>query len=255
MTTAGEQVLVEKYVENFDEAPPGWFLTKLEDDSLRFGTGPAFEDHGVTSAPLSLPANTWIHFAARRKDGLASIFVNGTEVAAAPFVDHADSNASLKFGHRGSPSDTPGSEDERGFFLNGRIDEVELFVGRALSDAEIQAIFNAGSTGKCKEVDHFKCYEAKGEPVNVTVTLQDQFGVEPQVLVGTPKLFCNPVDKNGEGIANPAAHLTCYEIKGEDKELVVSMRNQFGEQVLKVEKSELLCVPSEKISVVPDDDD
>ena len=150
-TTAGEQVLVEKYVENFSETPPGWFLTKLDGDSLRFGTGPASEGHGVDSPPLSLPVNTWIHFAARRKDGVASIFMNGMEVASAPFVDDADSTSSLKFGHRGSPSDTPGSDDERGFFLNGRIDEVELLVGRALSDAEIQTIFNAGSAGKCKD--------------------------------------------------------------------------------------------------------
>jgi uncharacterized repeat protein (TIGR01451 family) len=152
-TTAGEQVLVEKYVENFSLTPPGWFLTKLGDNSLRFGTGPASGGHGVTSAPLSLPDNTWIHFAARRSGGVASIFVNGMEVATAPFVVNADSDSSLKFGHRGSPDDTPGSTDTRGFFLNGGIDEVELFVGRALSDMEIQAIVIAGDAGKCKVSD------------------------------------------------------------------------------------------------------
>jgi hypothetical protein len=152
-TTDGEQVLVEKYVENFSETPPGWFLTKLEGNSLRFGTGPASPDHGVDSPPLLLLPNMWIHFAARRSGGVASIFVNGEEVATGLFVDNADSDSSLKFGHRGNPDDTPGSTDDRGFFLNGRIDEVELFVGRALSDTEIQAIFNAGSAGKCKEPD------------------------------------------------------------------------------------------------------
>lgn len=153
-TTAGEQVLVEKYVENFDLTPPGWVLTKLEDNSLRFGTGPASDGHGVTSVPLSLSDNTWIHFVARRSSGVASIFVNGMEVATAPFVDNADSDSSLKFGHRGSPYDTPGSTDNSGFFLNGRIDEVELVVGRSLSDMEIQAIVDAGSAGKCKEPDN-----------------------------------------------------------------------------------------------------
>jgi hypothetical protein len=153
-TTDGEQVLVEKYVENFSETPPGWFLTKLEGNSLRFGTGPALPDHGVDSPPLVLLPNRWIHFAARRSGGVASIFVNGEEVATGPFVDNANSDASLKFGHRGNPDDTPGSTDDRGFFLNGRIDEVEVFVGRALANAEIQAIFNAGSAGKCKEPDN-----------------------------------------------------------------------------------------------------
>ena len=34
-------------------------------------------------------------------------------------------------------------------FWNGLIDEVEVF-NRALSDSEIQAIYSAGSAGKCK---------------------------------------------------------------------------------------------------------
>jgi hypothetical protein len=147
-TTAGEQVLVEKYVENFGPAPPGWFLTKLPDNSLRFGTGPG--PLVVNSPSLALPPNTWIHVAARRSSGVATILVNGTPVANGPLAYNADSASSLKFGHRGSPSDTPGSTDNRGFFLNGRMDEVELFVGRALSDAEIQDIVMADSAGKCK---------------------------------------------------------------------------------------------------------
>jgi hypothetical protein len=36
-----------------------------------------------------------------------------------------------------------------GRYFNGRIDEVELF-SRALTQAEVQAIFNAGTAGKCK---------------------------------------------------------------------------------------------------------
>jgi hypothetical protein len=51
-------------------------------------------------------------------------------------------------------------------FFNGLIDEVEIF-NRALCDAEIKAIFNAGSAGKCEGgevvqcIDHFLCYKAK----------------------------------------------------------------------------------------------
>ena len=107
-------------------------------------------------------------------------------------------------------------------------------------------------------LDHFKCYEAEGDPVNVIVNLQDQFGVEPVVLVAEPELFCNPVDKNGEGILNPTAHLTCYEVDQEEEERVVIVANQFGDQILEVEDPEFLCVPSEKTEVVllePEDDD
>jgi hypothetical protein len=93
-------------------------------------------------------------YAARRQGGEISFLMNGTPVASGAFSGDRDSTSSLKFGHRGSPSDTPGSDDGRGFFLNGRIDEVEGFVGWALSDTEIQAIFSAGSAGKCKAPDN-----------------------------------------------------------------------------------------------------
>ena len=193
-------MLVEKYIEDFSATPPGWFLTKLEDNTLRFGSGGG--PLVVNSPSLSLPTNTWIHFAARRDGGVATIFVDGAPVATGPLAYNADSTSSLKFGHRGSPDDTPGSTDDRGFFLNGRIDEAELFVGRALFDSEIQAIFDAGSAGKCKAttgVDHFKCHKAKGKPPNVAVDLEDQFGTEPEVLVKRPTLFCNPVRQEWRG--------------------------------------------------------
>jgi hypothetical protein len=50
----------------------------------------------------------------------------------------------------GNTIDTPGSTDTRGFYLDGRVDEVQLFVGRALPRGLIQAIFKAGSAGQCK---------------------------------------------------------------------------------------------------------
>jgi len=98
--------------------------------------------------------------------------------------------------------------------------------------------------------NHFWCYKAKGDSVDVTVSLQDQFGGKPRVLVEEPELFCNPVDKNDEGISDPTAHLTCYKIKEDDKKRQVLIENQFGEQTLKVTKPKLLCVPSKKIEVI-----
>jgi hypothetical protein len=99
-------------------------------------------------------------------------------------------------------------------------------------------------------LDHFLCYKAKGDSVDVTVSLQDQFGGKPGVLVEEPELFCNPVDKNDEGISDATAHLTCYKIKEGDKKQQVRIENQFGEQTLKVKKPTLLCVPSKKIEVI-----
>ncbi len=106
-------------------------------------------------------------------------------------------------------------------------------------------------------LDHFKCYEAEGNAVDVTVRLEDQFGPLEEVLVSEPELFCNPVDKNEEGIIDEESHLTCYEIEIDDEgtETVASVENQFGLQVLEVEEPVLLCVPSEKLEVQDDVDD
>jgi hypothetical protein len=138
----GEQVLIQDWVETFDPATSkGWTLLKLKGSGIGFALGAAGL---VTASGLDLPVDTWIHIAARRKDGSVSIFVDGTLVRTRPLNDtrlSLDSPASLKFGHEGSPEDTPGSLDSRGFFLNGDLDEIELFVGRALSDAQIQQIF------------------------------------------------------------------------------------------------------------------
>lgn len=106
------------------------------------------------------------------------------------------------------------------------------------------------------KLDHFRCYKVKGNSVKQTVVLKDQFGFEPKVRVYNPKFFCNPVDKNGEGISDPTAHLTCYRIKDKKKKRKVLMdkvliENQFGsKQTLKVEKPMHLCVPSKKLKVI-----
>lgn len=146
-TTEGEQILVEKYVQRFESPSSGWTFTKLEGNEVGFFA----EGLGAASDPLSLQSNTWIHFAARRHDNTVEIFMNGILIASnsapGPWVD-LDSASSLKFGHRGNPADTPGSEDDREFYLNGQIDEVELF-DRALTDSQIRAIVAASSSGKC----------------------------------------------------------------------------------------------------------
>jgi hypothetical protein len=103
-------------------------------------------------------------------------------------------------------------------------------------------------------LDHFLCYKAKGSAVDVTVSLQDQFGEKPEVLVAEPTLFCNPVDKNAEGIAEATARLICYKIEEEGHKRLVLIENQFGTQILQLKKPKLLCVPSEEIEVVQDNE-
>src|SRR2546430_8159772 len=62
-TTAGEQVLMEKYIETFSASRTGWTFTKLADNVIRVHLGGGGSADVIDSAPLSIPANTWTYFA------------------------------------------------------------------------------------------------------------------------------------------------------------------------------------------------
>jgi hypothetical protein len=167
--TEGEQVLIEKWIQRFsDSATEGWTLTKLETNEVGlFMSSADGSGGGLASPPLSIPTGSWVHFAATRQAGVLRLFMNGVQIAEEFSLVNISSNSSLKFGHRGNPTDTPGSEDERGFFLNGRIDEVDVAVGRALSAEEISRIFQAGTAGKCKRiVGPRACFPLAFKPTN-----------------------------------------------------------------------------------------
>ena len=105
------------------------------------------------------------------------------------------------------------------------------------------------------QINHYKCYRARSlnrfQPRIVTV--QDQFETRTGTLV-KPILFCNPVDKNGEGIINPSAHQTCYKFLYDGTPFVsptVNVLDQFGALDLHTmagtcRESDMLCVPSLK---------
>jgi endoglycosylceramidase len=103
--------------------------------------------------------------------------------------------------------------------------------------------------------DHFKCYKTRqvGQRfASRDVTLEDQF-VTTNTTVVKPRRFCNPADKDGEGIGDPTAHVMCYKIKEprfERRKVVVE--NQFGEQTLTVTRPDTLCLPAEKDAVPSD---
>jgi hypothetical protein len=102
------------------------------------------------------------------------------------------------------------------------------------------------------KLDHFKCYDVFQDPgLDVQVRLQDQFDHpnEQVVTVREAVKFCNPVDKNGEGIENPEDHLTCYRIEPNvSQDLPVNIGNQLDpNQDITVRENEYLCVPTLKL--------
>ncbi len=126
----GEEVMVEKWDEGSNS---GWTI------SNRGGLYYAGTNSSIQTS-AQIPVGTWTHIALRRSSGTAALFLNGNEVGSAGGSDNFDTTVPLLFGRR---------RGGQGFFWNGRIDEVHYVVGTAVSNAQIQAIYNAGSDGVC----------------------------------------------------------------------------------------------------------
>ena len=91
----------------------------------------------------------------------------------------------------------------------------------------------------CNALDHFKCYKIKKDNIvfSQTASQVDQFGSNNAELKKA-FLWCNPVNKNGEGIANNVDHLLCYKVKGLklDPPPHIQTSNQFGVSTLFAKK-------------------
>jgi hypothetical protein len=111
------------------------------------------------------------------------------------------------------------------------------------------------------DLNHYKCYRVV-EPRDLprfterTVTVDDQFE-EKVTRVIRPFYLCNPVDKNGEGVPDPTAHLTCYKIAdAPGQPAFVPQPADVSDQFTRADllpsrrtdcgRSRLLCVPSSK---------
>jgi hypothetical protein len=59
------------------------------------------------------------------------------------------------------------------------------------------------------------------------------------------------VSKDRTPAQHPVKHLVCYRIRGDRVERFVSVKNQFGKEILEAIRPKLLCVPSLKIRLGP----
>lgn len=108
-------------------------------------------------------------------------------------------------------------------------------------------------------LDHYLLYLVnEGPSVEEVVSLNDEFGENPEVYVYEPILFASPVRKtHGDEvteIVNPEEHAVIYLIDGGDSEEEVQVINQFGEQTLHVYGPVVLAVPSQKRKLEPPED-
>jgi len=135
---------------------PGWMeaytLVKARDDPAGSGLerfalaiAPAIGDYHVrVFSTTVIQLGQFYHVALSYDGSVVKLYVNGNlegqEVANFPLS--YNSTKPLLFGTSGEPFDGK---------MSGTVDEVGIF-NRALSGSEIQAIYNAGSAGKCKPV-------------------------------------------------------------------------------------------------------
>jgi hypothetical protein len=137
--------IVDRGDDVIGEVPYGLGLVGERDTRLSFILH-ATQTDWVDLLTAPLPTNVWLHVAGTLDDatGDMRIYVNGQIVAQTNTSIRATcpltgANHALCIGNASGTA---------GFPFDGWIDEVSLY-SRALSQAEIQAIYNAGSAGKC----------------------------------------------------------------------------------------------------------
>lgn len=108
--------------------------------------------------------------------------------------------------------------------------------------------------GMPENLDHFKCYKVlESRPLDIAVSLEDQFDSESKVQVWEPVLFGVPTLKKYGGktyeIKNPKEHLTIYRITDKKYSLARDVQDQFQKVPIQLAifRSASLAVPSLKL--------
>lgn len=105
--------------------------------------------------------------------------------------------------------------------------------------------------------NHYLAYDVTGDPIEIPVSLQDQF-FQYQAQVHFPRFLAPPVEKIFQGqvfqILDPVAHLVVYDISMlppiPPNPPPVFVKDEFGIWQLQLGQPIFLCVPSYKTGVV-----
>ena len=123
-------------------AAPYWYLTLVPANQIMFCTH--FTSSNImTYSNAAITRNKWVHVAVTvDRDGYQRIYVDGVLQNDSDDVSaHAsvimNNNRNFNIGNIGGQAD--------GYYFNGLIDEVALFQGIVLSQADVTALYNSGS--------------------------------------------------------------------------------------------------------------
>jgi len=151
-----------------------------------------FSQWGGAIMGPSLQTGTWYHVAVTNVGNFVTLYLNGTAVASGTLSINTPSGTQFYMG-------SPGGDTTRS--LDGLTDEAAVY-DRALSPAEIQSIYNAGSAGKthititgsasvivspatASTVVVTGFPSAAGVPFSITVTALDSYGNVATGYTGT----------------------------------------------------------------------
>ena len=152
----GLQTIVAKYDYTQDNGYSYW-IGLMSGGAVRFAvytgnTGTTWHGYYADTAAGAVSEDVFSHVAGVWNGGTdLKIFVNGAPVAApvntvgTPGTTVTANAIPVSIGR----VEKDPSTGQPGLYFQGLIDEVEIF-GRALSAAEVKAIYDAGSDGKCK---------------------------------------------------------------------------------------------------------
>ncbi len=144
----------------------------------------------LNSDEITISPNTWYHIAVVRSGTEIRFYLNGTQVGSQLIgtVSISGGSTGVIIGARYLHNSSDVIE-----FAQGFIDEVEIF-RRALSLSEIQAIYNAGSAGKCFTAD----------------TTPDQFIFTDKTVVDlNTNITSNPITVSGINSATNISITSC----------------------------------------------
>jgi len=142
----GEQVIVEKWLQGGDVPSEGWTLTKLEDGAIRLAVSAADGYEVATDTETgAVEPGRWYLITGRRSGSEMTVLIDGA-VRASGSLDASSgwvlsSPTPLLVGRR---------SDDRGLFLDGSVDEVQLYRGTAVSDFESWLQWAVGPAGLCR---------------------------------------------------------------------------------------------------------
>jgi hypothetical protein len=189
--------IVDKMLVSGDVNVDGWRLLKQDDNRFWFCLGGGdrnrcFDPDFTVFSSTVAEAGKWYHVAAVKDASGISIYVNGVrEDSRSPLPAFVDTN---------STNLLIGANAVEIARLNGLIDEVEIF-NRALTAEEIQSIYFAGGTGKCKPIQVPVDIRPGGCPNPLSTK---ELGVLPVAIAGTATLDVTQIDPASvrlEGVA------------------------------------------------------